>query len=299
MRRVFFKVFIATIFSMMTGYSPLAGPSQVYAGSEALVDQVVSVLSEESSREKIKVIVLDFRVSFQNADWKPSEDEIKDLSSQYTEEFIADLMKKLNDAGKQSRVSIIDRSKLNEILRGRKPPEAVSAEQTATELGTLAGVDVVMTGSVKITGDASTAMVKAVRVKDGEIISIVKQENYEKPLRPAFAPITVIDKKEKIEIGAWKALPVNLTHPGTLHVTVDVVRGNPVDIIVIDGGQREHLEKNEKFTAVSAFTAAGAKHYQREAHIERGDYYLVLRDSSVGIFSTRHSDIKVTVRLEP
>jgi hypothetical protein len=298
MRRLLLKVLFASVI-IISGYPLFAGPSQVYAGSEALGDLVVRILSEESAREKIKVLVLDFRVSFPNADRKPSEDEIKDLSSQYTEEFIADIMQRLNNAGKKSQISIIDRSKLNDILRETKRPEAAAAERTATELGTLAGADVVITGSVKMSGNASTAIVKAVRVKDGEILGSVKQDSHEKPWRPVFTPITVIDEVEKIEIGTYKALPVNLTYPGTLHVTVDVVSGNPVDVIVIAGGQLEHLQKNEKFASVSAFDAARTKRYQREGDLESGSYYLVLRDSSVGIFSKRRSDIKVTVRLEP
>ena len=183
--RSIFRVFVATFFIVMAGHVPFAGPSQAYAGNEALVDQVVRILSDESAREKIKVIVLDFHISYQDADRKPSESEIKDLSSLYTEDFIADVMKRLNNEGRQSRISIIDRSRLDDILRGVKPPEAAAAERTETELGTLAGADVVITGNVKMTGDASTAMVKAVRVKDGEILGIAKQDSPGKPLRPA------------------------------------------------------------------------------------------------------------------
>ncbi|HXY53543.1 MAG TPA: FlgO family outer membrane protein [Nitrospirota bacterium] len=297
--RSIFKVFIASIFIIMSGSMPFAGPSQVYAGSEALADQVVRILSDESAREKIKVIVLDFHMSFQNADRKPSEGEIKELSSQYTEEFIADIVQRLSNEGKQSRISIIDRSKLDDILRGMKPQEAAAAERTATELGTLAGADVVVTGSVKITGDAQAATVKAVRVKDGEILGIAKQDVPGKPPRPVFEPITVIDEVEKIEIGALKALPMNLEHTGTLHVAVDVVHGNPMDVIVIEGGQLEHLQKNEKFDSVPAFKPMRTRHYKQEAPLEIGSYYLVLKDSSVGIFAKMRSEIKVTVRLEP
>jgi len=298
MRCLLLKVFIATVI-FMPGYQPFIGPAQVYAGSEALGDMVVRILSEESARDKIKVIVLDFRVSFPNAERKPSEDEIKDLSSQYTEEFIADIMQRLNNTGKKSQISIIDRSKLNDILRETKQPEAIAAERTPIDLGTLAGADVVIIGNVKISGNASTAIVKAIRVKDGEIIGSVKQDSHEKPWRPVFTPITVIDEVEKIEIGAWKALPMNLEHTGTLHVAVDVVHGNPVDVIVIAGGQMEYLQKNEKFDSVPAFSPMRTKHYKREAPIESGNYYLVLRDSSVGIFAKMRSEIKVTVRLEP
>ena len=297
--RSIFKVLIASIFIMMSGFLTFAGPSQVQAGNEALVGQVVRILSDESAREKIKVIVMDFRVSFQNADKKPPEGEIKDLSSQYTEEFIADIMQRLNSEGKQGRVSMIDRSKLDDILRGMKPPEAAVAERSPTELGTLAGADVVITGSVKIAGDAQAVMAKAVRVKDGEILGIAKQDVAGKPPHPVFAPITVIDEVEKIEIGDWKALPMNLEHTGTLHVAVEVVHGNPMDVIVIAGGQLEHLQKNEKFDSVPAFKPMRTRHYKQEAPLESGSYYLVLRDSSVGIFSKMRSEIKVNVRLEP
>ena len=56
-RRLIFKVFIAAFLIITPGYSPYAVQSQAYAGNEALADQVVRILTDESDREKIKVIM--------------------------------------------------------------------------------------------------------------------------------------------------------------------------------------------------------------------------------------------------
>jgi len=301
MKRILFTVMITIFFLAMTGVLVPPGPANVFADSEPIGELVTRILAEESSGEKIKVMVLDFRVAFTNTEKKPSDEELKNISSRLTDEFIADLVEKINGAGKQNKVAIIDSSRLNDILREKKMPATAAENRSATELGTIAGVDVVITGRMEASGKASATIIKAVRVKDGEIISIVKMEQGGpvKAGHGAFEPITVIDKVEKIEIGTWKTLAVNLASSGTLHVIVDVVHGNPIDVVLIADPELERLKKNEPFTSQPEFTAARVKRYQRKAAIEKGNYYLVIRDSSTGVFSVSQSDVKVTVRLEP
>ncbi len=301
MRRIFLSVMITTLLLIVSGFLlSFSGPAAVFADSDPVGELVTKILAEDHGGEKIKAMVLDFRVSFVEPEKKPSEEELKNISSRFTEEFITDLMQKINSAGKQDRVAVIDSSRLNDILREKKLPVVTGADnRSATDLGSLAGVDVIIAGSVQVSGKASATIVKAVRVKDGEIISIIKQGGVVQAERGTFSPITVIDEEQKIAIGTWKALPVKLSHSGTLHVTLDVVKGNSIDVVVIAEPELERLKKNEAFTSQPEFTAGKAKRYQRKAAIEKGNYYLVLRDSSVGVFSVSESTVKVTARLEP
>jgi hypothetical protein len=71
-------------------------------------------------------------------------------------------------------------------------------------------------------------------------------------------------------------------------------------VLVVDEQNLQLLQaKAQQFQQFSAFQAMEARAYQRSARLDRGTYYLVLRDRSLGILSARSSDISVMVRLEP
>jgi hypothetical protein len=60
--------------------------------------------------------------------------------------------------------------------------------------------------------------------------------------------------------------------------------------------------KKEQWSQVqvySNFNAAKTKLYRRSARLGQGSYYLVLRDTSLGILSASASDISVKVQLNP
>lgn len=268
-----------------------------HAGNETIEDQVVNILYEESAQGKIRVVVLDFSVSSAPGEGKLSEKELKDPGARFTEEFTAGLMNKIKDSGKREKIAVIDRSKLDDLLRERKPSATDSTERTAIEIGRIAGVDVIIAGRLQVAGNSVTATAKVIRVKDGEILDIVKQDKQEKPFPAVHPAVTILETVEKLEIGSYKAFPLNLPSGGTLTVTVDVLRGNSIDVVVIPDPELENFKERKEFKKVGRFTATKTKSYKRSADLGNGDYYLVLRDSSLGVFSVQHSDIKVQVRL--
>jgi hypothetical protein len=150
-----------------------------------------------------------------------------------------------------------------------------------------------------VAGNDATATIKMIRVKDSEILDIVKQDKQEKASSVIHAPVTILETVEKIKIGSSKVFSLNLPTGGTVNVTVDVLRGNPIDINIIPGSELENFNGNKKFNSVADFTTAKIKSYKRSAHLDRGNYYLVLRDSSLGFFSVQSSEIKIMVQLEP
>ncbi len=298
MRRPLINLLTVTAFLIVFGLLPMPGRSYVYAGDEAMEDQVARILIEESAAKKIKVAFLDFSVLSADTERKLSENELKDLGTQYTEEFIAGIIHKIKESGKRDKISIIDRSRLDDILRAKKLPVTGVTERTVTEIGRIAGLDLMITVRIHLAGNSLTATAKVVRVKDGEILAIARQEKQEKQAPLAHTMVTLLDTIEKLKIGSYKALPLSLTSGGTLKVTVDVVRGNPMDINVIPDSELKNFKDQKEFINVADFTATTMKRYKRSANLNNGDYYLVIRDSSLGIFSVQNSEVKITVQLE-
>ncbi len=115
------------------------------------------------------------------------------------------------------------------------------------------------------------------------------------------APITVIDEVENVPASSMKGLAVNLPYDGTLDVNVAVVNGNPMDVFLTDASQAETVRKQEwaNVKSYSDFDATKTRAYKRMGQLGQGSYYLVLRDTSLGILSSSASDISVKVRLNP
>ncbi len=293
------SLLILNAFIILSGIPPMLGGTCAYAGNETTEDQVAHILFEESAQGKIKVVIFDFEAASVNADRALTENELKSFGKRYTEEFTANLMTIIKDYGKRDRIAVIDRSRLDDVLRENNLPSGSIAGRSVTEIGRMAGIDVIISGRIQVTGNSTVAMVKVVRAKDGEILSMVKQGKQEKPSSVASMPVTLIDTVEKIKIGSYKALFLNLASGGTLDVAIDVVHGNPIDVNVLPAAEFENYKGQKKSKAVSDFTAAKMKNYKRTAYLGKGDYYLVIRDSSLGLFSVQSGEIKITVRLEP
>jgi hypothetical protein len=289
---------VLVAFILLSGLHPIPGSSYVYADNEAIEDQVAGIFFEESAKDKIRVVILDFTALSSDTDKELSQIELKDLGSRFTEEFIANILRKIRDAGKRDKISIIDRSKLDTILQEKKIPSTGITERTAIEIGAIAGLDVIVIGSLRVADKSFIATAKVVRVKDGEILSIAKEDRLEKPAA-AQTPITILDIVETVRIGSYKALPLNLTSGGILNAAITVVRGNSLDIYIISGSELENLKNRKEFKNIADFTAMKMKSYKRSGHLAPGDYYLVLRDSSLGIFSAQSSEMKITIQLEP
>ena len=112
-------------------------------------------------------------------------------------------------------------------------------------------------------------------------------------------PMELRDAIENLPASSWKAVPLPVTYDGTLSIELEVVRGNPVDVYVLNGTNIESLKAGAQFQHYPTFEATKTKTYKRTGRLTSGAYYLVLRDASLGILSASSSDIKVSARLEP
>jgi len=114
-------------------------------------------------------------------------------------------------------------------------------------------------------------------------------------------PITMTDEVENVRASSWKALNYNLPSGGKLDITVHVVNGNPMDIFLTDVNQLDAMKRGEwrSVKVYSAFNATNTKDYRRTRDIGPGNYYLVLRDTSLGVLSANASDVAVKTTLTP
>jgi hypothetical protein len=115
------------------------------------------------------------------------------------------------------------------------------------------------------------------------------------------APIEVKNEVENVPASSWKAVALNLPYSGTVNVNLQVVRGNPVDVFLTTSDQLEAMKKEQwsQIRVYADFNASKTTTYQRSAQLGQGAYYLVMRDTSLGILSSSASDISVKVQLNP
>jgi hypothetical protein len=118
---------------------------------------------------------------------------------------------------------------------------------------------------------------------------------------PVHAPITLNGSVENIPASSWKAVALNLPYPGTIDVSLQVVQGNPIDVFVVTPDQLDAMKKEDwnNVKVYGNFNATKTRTYKRTGQLPQGSYYLVLRDTSLGILSSRASDISVKVQLNP
>ena len=115
------------------------------------------------------------------------------------------------------------------------------------------------------------------------------------------APLEVKNEVENLPASSWKAVALNLPYSGTLDVNLAIVSGNPIDVFVTTPDQLQAMKKEEwnQVRTYTDFNATKAKTYRRSARLGQGAYYLVLRDTSLGILSSSASDVSVKVQLNP
>ena len=117
----------------------------------------------------------------------------------------------------------------------------------------------------------------------------------------AHLPITLDDQVENVRAASWKAIALNLPYSGTVSVNLTVVSGNPVDVFLTTPDQANTMKAGQwqDVKLFSGFSATKTKTYRRSQPLAQGSYYLVVRDTSLGILSSSASDISVKAELNP
>lgn len=115
------------------------------------------------------------------------------------------------------------------------------------------------------------------------------------------APITLTDEVQNLPATSWKGVPLVLPYGGSLDVSLNVVRGNPLDVFVVTEDQVDAMNHDRwaDVRVLTDFTATKTKTFRRSSHLPSGRYYLVMRDNSLGILSARATDVEVKASLNP
>jgi hypothetical protein len=112
---------------------------------------------------------------------------------------------------------------------------------------------------------------------------------------------TVTDEIQNVPAASWKSINYNFPSGGKLDITIRVVNGNPMDVLLTPADQMDLMKKNDwgNVKRYGDLSAAKTMTYHRAAQLGPGSYYLVLRDTSLGILSARASDVSVKAILTP
>jgi len=129
-------------------------------------------------------------------------------------------------------------------------------------------------------------------------VNLGEKETREVIATVAHTPVTLKDEVENLPANSWKAVGLNLPYTGTLAVKVDVVRGNPLDVYLTTSDQLDAMKRAD-WQNVKVYTDFSATKTKRDSRLNQGAYYLVLRDTSLGILSASASDVSVKVQLNP
>jgi hypothetical protein len=113
--------------------------------------------------------------------------------------------------------------------------------------------------------------------------------------------IELKNEVQNLPAASWRAVALSLPYSGTISVDLTVERGNPLDVFLTTPDQLDNLRTGQRnqVRVYSDFTASKAKIYKRSGQLRQGNYYLVLRDTSLGVLSASSSDIAVKALLNP
>ena len=115
------------------------------------------------------------------------------------------------------------------------------------------------------------------------------------------APITLKDEVQNLRTASWQGIGLNVPYNGEVEVDLTVVQGNPIDVSLAAWDQLGAMQQGQwnQVRVFHEFNATKTKTYRRKAKLNQGSYYLVLRDTSLGIPSQQTSDVAVKVTLNP
>jgi hypothetical protein len=183
----------------------------------------------------------------------------------------------LSDAEHESaRAKVLDRLAASDTGAAVRPAPKPSGARTLFSLAILAGL--LWVGSRVFLGADNTS----------RIVATVTQ-----------TPIEVYNGVENVRATSWRAVPINLPYTGRLTLSVNVKNGNGLDVFLIPPGEIDALKAEKQFRTYDGFSASKTRTFRQSQRLEQGSYYVVLRDTTLGILSAGSTDVEVRARLEP
>jgi hypothetical protein len=112
-------------------------------------------------------------------------------------------------------------------------------------------------------------------------------------------PVQLCDVVENVAASSWTAVPLQLPYSGTLTIELNVVSGNPVTVKLIHSSDLLNFKNDRKTLDYPEFSAQDTRNYRRSNNLGESAYYLIVKDTSLGVLSSKASDIQIRASLSP
>ena len=103
----------------------------------------------------------------------------------------------------------------------------------------------------------------------------------------------------QLRAGSTTGVPLALPYSGRVDFAVHVQLGNAINVFVITPEQFANLRAGRRALVVEGSRAVNVRNCARSIDLERGLYYLGIRDTTLGILSAPTSEVTVQARLSP
>lgn len=136
--------------------------------------------------------------------------------------------------------------------------------------------------------------------------AVMGQEGLQTSLATAVqAPLELENETVSVEAAHSRAIPVRLPYSGQLDLNVSVVKGEYVNVYVVDAAGWAAFKSAKqaffggKFNHYPAFEATKTQRSHTHARLGAGAYYIVLENPTLGLLVADSFDVAVKARLEP
>lgn len=115
----------------------------------------------------------------------------------------------------------------------------------------------------------------------------------------ANLPSDLVNDSFGLSAASWKSTPVMVPYNGSLTISVEVTRGNPVHVFLTNAVGVEKFKDTLQGTHYGGFASQKTMSFEHTARINAGQYFLVVHDPSLGILSSSSSDISLKAHIAP
>lgn len=112
-------------------------------------------------------------------------------------------------------------------------------------------------------------------------------------------PADVMNDTFGLRAASWRSTPIRVPYNGSLTISVQVTRGNPVRVFLTNQEGVNKFRDTKQGTYFGGFYSDNTKSFDHTDRLQPGQYYLVVYDSSLGILSSPSSDISVKAHIDP
>jgi hypothetical protein len=101
-------------------------------------------------------------------------------------------------------------------------------------------------------------------------------------------PIELKNSVENVPASSWKAFSITLPYTGTLTIDASVVKGNELDVYLMETPEIENVKAKKPFKYLAGFDGPKTKNFRRSARLNSGAYYIVFIDKTLDFSQPVH-----------